>query len=333
MKNKRRHCLYCGGQVSKKKEDGVSRDFCPACNSFFYDNPLPVVSSIVDSSRQILLVKRNRAPFKGHWCLPTGFAEAKESIEEAALRELQEETGIKGKISRLLDVDSYKSRYYGDLLFLTFVVEQTGGSLRAGDDCAEARYWPINKIPPLAFRPNRHALESYIRSKKNYWTIVDSLENKGKNFETSRQAHNSLTRHLVHVITKNSAKIINQWIKEVTTSQTTMEYHLFEKQILYTIGAKIISQIVLWMENLYDSDRIKSFFIKLGQERNREKYTISGALSALSLIRKHIWDVALKHDVWEKKIDLYMSFELQRRMTIFFDLATFYLTCGYESQK
>lgn len=332
MKKKRRHCLYCGGQITRKKEDNVLRDFCPVCNSFFYDNPLPVVSCLLDSSRQILLVKRDRAPFKGYWCLPTGFAEAGESIEDAALRELQEETGIKGRISRLLDVDSYKSRYYGDLLFLTFVAEQTGGRLLAGDDCAEARYWPINKIPPLAFRPNRHALEAYIKSKKNYWTIVDLLENKNEISKKSKSAHNTLTRHLVNVITKNSATIIQQWFEEVTTSQTTMEYHFYEKHTLYAIGDKIISQILLWMENLYESERIKSFFMKLGQERKRENYTISGVLSALSLIRKHIWDVALKHDVWKKRIDLYMSFELQRRMTIFFDLATFYLTRGYESK-
>jgi NADH pyrophosphatase NudC (nudix superfamily) len=117
MKKHRKHCIYCGREITKKSEDGVLRDFCPCCNSYFYENPLPVVSTIIESSRQILLVKRGRAPSKGLWCLPSGFAEAGESIEEAALRELKEETGIKGKIIKLLDVDSYKSRFYGDLLF------------------------------------------------------------------------------------------------------------------------------------------------------------------------------------------------------------------------
>jgi hypothetical protein len=53
-------------------------------------------------------------------------------------------------------------------------------------------------------------------------------------------------------------------------------------------------------------------------------------LSALSLIRKHIWTLALAQDSLQKNLDLYMTFELQRRMTIFFDLATFYLTRGHE---
>jgi hypothetical protein len=55
-------------------------------------------------------------------------------------------------------------------------------------------------------------------------------------------------------------------------------------------------------------------------------------LSALSLIRKHIWDVAISQGALRKSLDLYMTFELQRRMTIFFDLATFYLTRGYEEK-
>ena len=109
MKKKRQFCLYCGGTTIKKHEDNVRRDFCPSCNSYFYENPLPVVSTILESSRRILLVKRGRPPSKGRWCLPSGFAEAGESIEQAALRELVEETGIKGKIIKLQDVDSYKS--------------------------------------------------------------------------------------------------------------------------------------------------------------------------------------------------------------------------------
>jgi ADP-ribose pyrophosphatase YjhB (NUDIX family) len=261
------------------------------------------------------LVKRDRAPFKGHWCLPTGFAEAGESIEDAALRELQEETGVKGRISRLLDVDSYKSRFYGDLLFLTFIVEQTGGKLAAGDDCAKAMFWPVSKLPPLA-----------------YWSILDSIENADENNSQKKVAKNSLTRRLLNVILKNKEKIIYQWMEEMTTSSTTAEYHNYESRKLYIICDKILSQITLWLSGLYDVNQIKSFYTKLGRERKKADFKISEVLSALSLIRKHIWTFALAQDALQKNLELYMTFELQRRMTIFFDLATFYLTRGYEEK-
>lgn len=330
MKKQRRFCLYCGGQITRKKEDHVLRDCCSHCHSFFYDNPLPVVSTIVDESRQILLVKRDRAPHKGRWCLPTGFAEAGESIEDAALRELHEETGIKGRIIRLLDVDSYKSRFYGDLLFLTFVAEKAGGKLSAGDDSAQARYWPIDDIPQLAFRPNNRALSAYIKSKRDYWAILDSIQHPDDKMLPKRKGANALTRRLINDILKNKEKMIEQWIEDMTTNPSTIEYRKAENRTLYNICDKIISQITLWLGHAYDIERIKNFYTKLGAERSKEAVKISGVLSALSLIRKHIWDVALSQGTLQKNLDLYMTFELQRRMTIFFDLATFYITRGYE---
>ncbi|MFZ1981581.1 MAG: NUDIX domain-containing protein [Smithella sp.] len=333
MKKKRKFCLYCGGTTIKKHEDNVRRDFCPSCNSYFYENPLPVVSAIVESSRRILLVKRGRPPSKGRWCLPSGFAEAGESIEEAALRELVEETGIKGKIKKLQDVDSYKSRFYGDLIFLTFVVEQSGGKLCAGDDCSQARFWPVSKLPHLAFRSNKRALDAYIKSRRDFWAIFDSIEQTDdKKTLPAALAKNSLTRRLVNVIIKNKEKIIEQWLEDVAVNPSTVEYHKVERSVLYSICDRILSHLTLWMGGVDDISKIKSFYTRLGRERKKSGFKISEALSALSLIRKHIWTFALAQDALQKNLDLFMTFELQRRMTIFFDLATFYLTRGHEEK-
>jgi 8-oxo-dGTP diphosphatase len=332
MKKQKHFCPHCGGTTIKKKEDNVRRDFCPSCNSYFYENPLPVVSAILEDSRSILLVKRDRPPSRGLWCLPTGFAEAGESIEQAALRELEEETGIKGKIVKLQDVDSYKSRFYGDLLFLTFVVEQSGGKLCAGDDCSQARFWPVNKLPPLAFRSNKRALDAYIKSRRDYWAIFDSIEQTSKRIYPPALAKNSLTRRLVNVIIKNKEKIIEQWLADVAVNPSTAEYHKVDKKILNNICDKILSNLTLWMGGVHDVGKIRNFYTKLGRERKKAGFKISEALSALSLIRKHIWIFSLSQESFQKNIDLYMTFELQRRMTVFFDLATFYLTRGHEEK-
>jgi hypothetical protein len=233
----------------------------------------------------------------------------------------------------LLDVDSYKSRFYGDLLFLTFIVEQTGGKLAAGGDCAQARFWPVNKLPPMAFPPNKRALDAYIKSKRDYWAIFDSIEHSDKKTLQPGVAKNSLTRRLVNVILKNKEEIINQWLEDVAVNPSTVEYHRVESRTLYNICDKILSQITLWLGGLHDVNRIKDFYTKLGREREKTDFKISEALSALSLIRKHIWTFALAQDALQKNLDLYMTFELQRRMTIFFDLATFYLTRGYEEKQ
>ena len=57
----------------------------------------------------------------------------------------------------------------------------------------------------------------------------------------------------------------------------------------------------------------------------------SEVISALSLIRKNIWEFALSQGLWNETIDIYTALELERRMMLFFDKAAFYLSRGYES--
>jgi hypothetical protein len=135
---------------------------------------------------------------------------------------------------------------------------------------------------------------------------------------------------LVNVIIKNKEKIVEQWLEDVLVNPSTAEYHNVEREVLYNIGDRILSQLTLWLGGMQDVNKIRNFYTKLGRERKKSGFTISQALSALSLIRKHIWTFALAQDALQKNLGLLMTFELLRRMTVFFDLATFYLTKGHE---
>ncbi len=61
-------------------------------------DPIPAVSAIVRRGERFLLVRRGRPPIEGMYAFPGGRAEAQESLEEAALRELFEETGLAGRV-------------------------------------------------------------------------------------------------------------------------------------------------------------------------------------------------------------------------------------------
>ena len=151
MKEKRRFCSHCGKSLVEKVIEGKARGWCPRCDTVFYENPLPVASAIVvNKKRELLLVKRGNEPYLGMWCLPIGFAESGEDVQGAALRELREETGLEGEIVRLVDVDTVDDDYYGSMAIITYEVRRTGGKVVAGDDAAQARYVPIDELPPLA---------------------------------------------------------------------------------------------------------------------------------------------------------------------------------------
>lgn len=151
------HCPFCGNRLIQKHLEGRLRFFCEDCNEPIYENPTPATCLVVlDQNRQLLLAKRSVEPKIGEWCLPGGFMELDESPEEAALRELQEETGLHGKIDKLLGVTTAPNRLYGTVLMVGYLVTDYSGELTPGDDVAEAYYFDPNRLPEIAFRSHDH---------------------------------------------------------------------------------------------------------------------------------------------------------------------------------
>lgn len=157
-----RHCAACGSRLEERKIEGRRRALCVQCGAIAYENPLPVAAALVANDRgELLLVRRARHPMKGMWCLPCGFVEKDEQIEEAALRELREETRLEGRVVRLLDTVTARNYFYGNLVMTTFEVASAGGSPTPGDDAAEARFFPPERVPPLAFPCQERAIERF----------------------------------------------------------------------------------------------------------------------------------------------------------------------------
>lgn len=326
--HKRIYCPYCGEQLRKKPQGEVLRDYCDHCDHFFYDNPLPVVSSIVDKDRSILLVKRKYEPNQGEWCLPMGFAETGESNEAAALRELEEEAGIMGKVVDLVDVASGFSKIYGDLLFITYETEWVGGKPKAGDDAEEVSFFPFDKMPGLAFSSNTKAVTAYLRSKEDYWAIVDSFSQSIK--ITGAKGGDYLSDKLLRIVEKNAEVIGRQWMADIQSNKSTPTYSKKDPGVTMDRVQVVIAQFSKWLGGEFGDNDVRKYYHELGKQRKREGFALSEVLSALSLIRKHIWEFAVSHQVWTKTRDIYASLELERRMVLFFDRAAFYIARGYE---
>jgi len=330
----RRYCVHCGKSVAKRDEDGVLRDYCAACDVFFYDNPLPVVSTILQEDRRILLVKRKYRPYKGTWCLPSGFAEVGEGIEDAAIRELEEETGVKGKIVSLVDVDSCSNYFYGDLIFLTFEALRVAGKITPGSDTVAVKYYPIDKVPRLAFRSNIKAVRTFIRNKSDYWAIIDSFSAAVDKHGGRKRKKNLLSDRLVKTIRENADTIVANWLHDVSVNRSTPNYHSFDPDRLRLRAHDVLELFSTWADEFYkDGARrsvdIQGYFRGFGREKRKEGFTLHEALSALSLKRKHLWEFALSYGITKRPLDIYMAFEFDRRMMIFFDRATFYSSMGY----
>lgn len=119
---------------------------------------------IVVTDKKVLLIKRKNPPFKGMYALPGGFINYGESGEDAALRELKEETSVSGKSIQLFGVYSKMGRDpRGHTVSLVYEVKAKSSKYSAGSDAADARFFPLKKLPKLGF-DHALVLKEYVKS-------------------------------------------------------------------------------------------------------------------------------------------------------------------------
>jgi 8-oxo-dGTP diphosphatase len=126
---------------------------------YVYEWPRPAVTvDIVIVTREakprVLLIRRKHEPFEGQWAIPGGFIEMDETLDDAARRELFEETGVKAKdLVQLHAFGDPKRDPRGRNIAVAYLAEVDADRLqpRAGDDAAEVGWFALARPPKLAF--------------------------------------------------------------------------------------------------------------------------------------------------------------------------------------
>ena len=129
---------------------------------FCYKYPRPAVTTdcvvfgIEGNNINVLLIKRGNEPFKGLWALPGGFLNPDETAEEGALRELREETGLgDAEVEQLYTFSDPKRDPRDRVISIAYMAIVKQQEVKGGDDASEARWFPIDKLPVLAFDHDR----------------------------------------------------------------------------------------------------------------------------------------------------------------------------------
>jgi 8-oxo-dGTP diphosphatase len=130
-----------------------------------YKRPALATDGIVIIDDKILLIRRGKDPFKDKYALPGGIVEYGETVERCVVREIKEETGIDTRILQLVGVYSDPERDpRGHFVSVVFHLLHVGGELKAGDDAAAAKLFPINRLPELAF-DHRKIIDDFMTMK------------------------------------------------------------------------------------------------------------------------------------------------------------------------
>ncbi len=140
-------CPRCGEPLQADGGPG-GRPACDACGYVQWSDPKLAAGVVVEHDGRVLLVRRNHEPMYGRWSFPSGYVDRGEAVEDAARREVLEETAVEVAIDRLLGVYSSAGE---PVVFIAYAGHSTSGVPAAGPEAIEFGLFPADALPELAF--------------------------------------------------------------------------------------------------------------------------------------------------------------------------------------
>ena len=158
MRSEINFCQRCGYKLSEKKIEGKNRPWCPNCNHTVFLDPKIAAVVLVSANGNLVLVKRNIEPALGRWSFPSGYVDRGERVEEAAIREVKEETGLDVALDGFVGLYSTTG---SPVVLATYFAHVIDGSLEAGCEVQEVSLFPPHDLPTLPFHHDRQILEDW----------------------------------------------------------------------------------------------------------------------------------------------------------------------------
>jgi mutator protein MutT len=158
-----RFCPLCGGALERRAvpPEGKHEMVCAGCSFIFYLNHKVVAATIPEDKGRVLLTRRAIQPARGKWVFPSGFVDWGEPVEDAAVRETWEETGLKVDLSGLVGVYSYPGTPIVIVVYRARVIE---GEVRTCSENDRVEWVVPAEIPweELAFPSTEAALRDFL---------------------------------------------------------------------------------------------------------------------------------------------------------------------------
>ena len=157
-------CIRCGAALEDRLIYSEIRRTCSVCNHIHFYDPKVAAVTFIHNGETILLVRRAMDPEKGKWALPGGYVDANEDPRQAAIREVEEETGLHVTITRLLDIN-FTPPANGEQgirpIVIIFEACIVGGSIHPQDDVDRVEWFTIDNLPELAFKSTFQTIQRW----------------------------------------------------------------------------------------------------------------------------------------------------------------------------
>ena len=153
------YCPRCATRLVEKYVYNAVRATCPQCGFILFLEPKLVAVVVIQHGETVLLGRRNMEPAQGMWSFVSGYVDRGEKVEDAALREVKEETNLDVQLDELLGVFSEQNNPHVVIAFRGSIKENDISGLTAQlDEVSELAFFPLDYLPELAFSADKHIL-------------------------------------------------------------------------------------------------------------------------------------------------------------------------------
>jgi 8-oxo-dGTP diphosphatase len=154
-----RYCPNCAHEMAPKDVDGKMLPACANCGYILFLDPKVATGVLLgNEDGHVLFMQRAHEPRMGLWSFPSGFVDAGEKVEDAAVREVWEEALVEVRLDGLLGVYSEK----GDrVILIAYHGAIVSGEPKPGPESQAVGYFHPNKLPDLAFPRDRYIIEDW----------------------------------------------------------------------------------------------------------------------------------------------------------------------------
>ena len=160
MSDEPKFCESCGGPLERRLIEGVERPYCSPCDRAVFLDPKVAAVVLARCGDKLVMVRRAIEPALGRWSFPSGYVDRGEAVEEAAVREMREETGLEIELDGLIGLYSHRGSV---VILASYSARIEGGELRPGTEVTEAALFSPDRLPPLPFPDDDMILRDWRR--------------------------------------------------------------------------------------------------------------------------------------------------------------------------
>jgi len=162
-------CPQCATALIAAHSSGRTRKACPSCGFIEYRNPAVGVAVVLRDDRgRVLLGRRASGIYAGLWCIPCGYVEWDEDVREAAVREFEEETGVRVELGAVVAVHSNFHNRDKQTVGVWFEGKASGGSPHPVDgEFTELGWFAPGDAPELAFPTDALVLDELATARRS----------------------------------------------------------------------------------------------------------------------------------------------------------------------